>query len=185
MLKSVWEAHAHRHINLLELWEVHLAHNCLASWSMIWPQVDGCKVPKSQGGTQSPSLCRLAISLLAHTNGDRFDWERGTCFWCDHAHHGCSFSFRERSAVKSACWVLPGMSPQPRGVGPSSPAPESSGQLFASSRNFYLRHTFLGRRTSMSWSGLLALYAVPAMVLIQRVFHKLTKMPICVVFLAI
>ena len=67
------------------------------------------KYSNNQGGTQNPSLCRKAISLLARYERRKFGWGRGTCSWCDHAHHGCSFSFREACAVRSVCEVLPGM----------------------------------------------------------------------------
>ena len=147
---SWWQTQARSHINLLELWEIHLAHNRLATLVHYLTAPYGYKVPKNQSGTQSPSICGIAISLLAWYERRQIrlgEWN--TCFWCDHAYYGCSFSFRERSAVKSACGVLPVMSPQPRGVGPSSTGPESSRQLVVSSRNFYVRHTFLGRRTSM------------------------------------
>ena len=125
------------------------------------------KCLNNQGRTQSPCCCQKAISLLARYERRRFGWGRGTCSWCDHAHHGCSFSFRERCAVRSVWGVLNGMTFKPKGVGPSSPGLESSRQLVASSRNFYLWHTFLGRRTRHVLSGLLASYAFPSMVLIQ------------------
>ena len=63
------------------------------------------KYPNSQGGTQSPSLCRKVISLLARYERRQIRLGRGTCSWCDHAHHGCSFSFRERCAVRSVYGV--------------------------------------------------------------------------------
>ena len=127
------------------------------------------KYPNNQGGTKSPSLCRKAISLLARYERRQIRLGEGNMFlvW------SCSsrmffFSFREACAVRSVCGVLPGMSPKPRDVGPSSPGLESSPQLVASSRNFYLWHTPWGGQ-GMSWSSLLASYAVPSMVLIQIV----------------
>ena len=53
----------------------------------------------------------------------------------------------ELSACKGPPWNVTSTQ---RGVGPSTPDPQSSRQFVASSYNFYLRRTFLGRHTSMS-----------------------------------
>ena len=94
------------------------------------------------------------------------------------------FSFREACAVRSVCGVLPGMSPKPRGVGPSSPGLESSRQLVASSRNFYLWHTFLGRRTRHVLVRSVGFIRSPIDGAHPNSLHKLTQIPSLLVFLA-
>ena len=131
MLKSRWGAHrrgvqslwwqteAHRHINLLELWEVHVAHHYLAPWSIVWPHRDGCKVPKQSGRNLEP--LPLPKSNLPPSQVRK---ETDSAGGGEHVPGvimlitDVLFSFREACAVRSVCGVLPGMSPKPKGVGP-------------------------------------------------------------------
>ena len=195
MLKSRWGAHlqgvqslwwqtqAHRHINLLELWEVHPAYIIWPPWSIVWPHRDGCKVPKQSGRNLEPLPLPKSNLPPSHVRKETVSAGGGK-----HVPGvimlitDVLFSFREVCAVRSVCGVLPGMSPKPRGdVGPSSPGLESSHQLVASSRNFYLWHTFLGRHVLVRSVGFIR---SPIDGAHPNSLHKLTQIPSLLVFLA-
>ena len=128
------------------------------------------KYPNNQSGTQSPSLCRKAISLLARYERRQIRLGEGNMFlvW------SCSsrmFFFLSGRGVQSE--VFAGSSLECRlnleVLGHLHRAWSPHVNLLRAVATSTYDILFLGGGQGMSWSGLLASYAVPSMVLIQIV----------------
>ena len=199
-LSGFWSPfQARHHINVLELWAVHLALrglSFLVKGQCVMVRSDNMTVVSylnKQGGTRSPSLCRETVSLLCWCEKRQIELKAEHVPGLENhladalSRGGPQSISAKRVRGSSVEWRLNPMVCQTIFARVDRPHID----LFASSRNFQIPTYFsweadaqaLGRDAlNQDWSGLLA-YAFPPFALIPRVLLKLSQTPSCLVIL--